>query len=266
MSLPRNFVPGEAGQAKRHQSWVRTPMRVLVLQHDRLGDLGTYERVLAERRAEIEVVELNTVRRLPDWRDFDAILALGGQASIAAGSPPEWLAHERRYVRDAVTGGVAYWGVCFGAQLLAASLGARVYRGPKPEVGIHRVSLTDAGRSDPVFRGEPRDLNVFQWHGDGFELPRGAVLLVESATYPNQAFRWGAHAYGIQFHLEVSPQIARGWASSPAYAAQLADGLGRDRLAHVLAALEAHSVVLGAMAASLLGTWLERAQRAMVAA
>jgi len=241
-------------------------MRVLVLQHDRLGDLGTYEGVLAERRAEIELVELNTVRRLPDWRHFDAILALGGQASIAAGSPPAWLDYERQYVRDAVTGGVPYWGVCFGAQLLAASLGARVYRGPRPEVGINRVSLTEAGRRDPVFRGVPRELNVFEWHGDGFELPRGGVLLVESAFYPNQAFRWGEHAYGVQFHLEVSPQMAHAWASSPAYAAQLDDGPGRDRLAHILAALEAHSIVLGAIAASLLGSWLERAQRAEVAA
>jgi GMP synthase-like glutamine amidotransferase len=136
-------------------------MRVLVLQHDRFGGLGAYERVLTERRAEIELVELETGRSLPDWCAFDAILALGGQASIAAESPPAWLAHERRYLRDAVTRGVPYWGVCLGAQLLAASLGARVYPGPKPEVGIHRVSLTDAGQRDAVFRGAPRELKVF---------------------------------------------------------------------------------------------------------
>jgi GMP synthase-like glutamine amidotransferase len=89
-------------------------MRVLVVQHDRFGSLGAYERVLTEWEAEIELVELDTGRHLPDWRAFDAILALGGHASIAAGSPPAWLAQERQYVRDAVMNGVPYWGVCFG--------------------------------------------------------------------------------------------------------------------------------------------------------
>jgi GMP synthase (glutamine-hydrolysing) len=241
-------------------------VRVLVLQHDRFAGLGAYEHVLTEWTAEIELVELETSGHLPDWRAFDAIMALGGQASIAASSPPAWLAHECQYVRDAVRRGVPYWGVCFGAQLLAMSLGARVYRGQKPEVGIHPVFLTDAGRRDPVFRGASRKLKVFQWHGDGFDLPRGAALLAGSRAYPNQAFRWRARAYGIQFHLEVSPQMAHAWASSSAYAAQLDVGLGRDRIAHVLGPLEAHSVVLGAIADSLLGRWLALAERARLAA
>jgi GMP synthase (glutamine-hydrolysing) len=153
----------------------RKPVRVLVLQHDRQGGLGAYERVLSQREAEAEVVELDSSRSLPDWRSVDAIMALGGQASIATGSPPPWLADERQYVREAVMSGVPYWGVCLGAQLLATSLGARVYQGPRPEVGIHPVFLTDSGRRDPVFGGTPGKLNVFQWHADGFDLPRGAV-------------------------------------------------------------------------------------------
>lgn len=98
------------------------PLRVLALQHDRYGGLGAYEQVLSQREAEAEVVELDSSRCLPDWRSFDAIMALGGQASIASGSPPAWLADERQYVREAVHSGVPYWGVCLGAQLLATSL------------------------------------------------------------------------------------------------------------------------------------------------
>ena len=236
------------------------PLRVLVLQHDRYGGQGAYERVLAQSNAEVEVVKLAERGLLPDWRTFDAIMALGGQASIAAGCPPVWLADERQYVREAVVSGVPYWGVCFGAQVLASSLGARVYQGPRPEVGIHPIFLTDSGRRDPVFSAATPKLNVFQWHADGFDLPRGAVLLAGSLAYPNQAFRWRAHAYGIQFHLEVSPAMARTWAASPAYAAQLDVDVGRDRLAHLLVALEAHSTVLGAMAETLLGRWLALAE------
>src|SRR4051812_12961497 len=110
------------------------PVRVLVLQHDRQSGLGAYERVLSQREAESEVVDLDSSRSLPDWRSFDAIMALGGQASMPTGSPPAWLADERQYVREAVMSGVPYWGVCLGAQLLATSLGARVYQGPRPEV------------------------------------------------------------------------------------------------------------------------------------
>jgi GMP synthase (glutamine-hydrolysing) len=238
----------------------QVPMRLLVLQHDRYGGLGAYDRVLAQSNAEVEVVQLAERGLLPDWRTFDAIMALGGQASIAAGCPPVWLADESQYVREAVVSGVPYFGVCFGAQVLATSLGARVYQGPRPEVGIHPIFLTDSGRRDPVFSAAPPKLNVFQWHADGFDLPRGAALLAGSLAYPNQAFRWRAHAYGIQFHLEVSPEMARTWAASPAYAAQLDVDVGRDRLAHLLVALEAHSTALGAMAESLLGRWLALAE------
>jgi GMP synthase (glutamine-hydrolysing) len=238
----------------------QVPLRVLVLQHDRYGGLGAYEPVLAQWKAEAEVVQLEDSRPLPDWRTFDAIMALGGQASIAADSPPVWLADERQYVREAVVSGVPYWGVCFGAQLLATSLGARVYQGPRPEVGIHPILLTNSGRRDPVFSAAPLKLNVFQWHADGFDLPRGAVLLGGSPAYPHQAFRWCGHAYGIQFHLEISPEMARDWAASPAYAAQLDVDVGRDRLAHLLVALEAHSTVLGVMAERLLDRWLTLAE------
>jgi GMP synthase (glutamine-hydrolysing) len=234
------------------------PVRILVLQHDRQSGLGAYERVLSQRTAEVEVAELES-RRLPDARAYDAVMALGGQASIA-GSPPAWLAAERQYVREAVMSGVPYWGVCLGAQLLATSLGARVYHGPKPEVGVHPVFLTDSGRNDPVFSTVPPKFSVLQWHADGFDLPRGAVLLAGSLAYPNQAFRWGAHAYGIQFHLEVSPEMARAWAASPGYAAQLDVGVGPNRVAQLLVALEAHSTILGTIAERLLGHWLTLAE------
>ena len=104
--------------------------------------------------------------------------------------------------------GTPFFGACLGSQLLAASLGARVYAGAAPEVGLLPVTLTDAALADPVFAGLPRELLTLQWHGDTFDLPDGAVALASSPAYPNQAFRWGARAYAVQFHLEVTPQMA----------------------------------------------------------
>jgi len=232
-------------------------MRLLVLQHDEHGGLGRYECVLAEHAVEAHVYRFERRARLPEWRGFDGILALGGEQSLAARSIPTWLLHEGSYAAAAVRRGLPFWGVCLGAQLLAASLGGAIYRGRTPEVGLHPVFLTDAGRRDPLFRGLPGRLNVFQWHGDGFDLPRGAVLLATSSAYPHQAFRWGARAYGLQFHLEVTPQMARAWAESRGYGLQLAAAHGHGRFPQLLAVLEDHTASLGAIAEMLLTRWLE---------
>ena len=176
-------------------------MNVLVLQHIACEPPGAYEDVLLERGASIHRVELDEGESLPDWRSFDAIVAMGGPMSAGDDSELPWLTDEKRVIGEAVRKGVPYWGVCLGVQLLAASLGARVYAGATPEVGVMPVSLTEEALSDPVFTGLPRDLLTFQWHGDTFDLPEGGILLASSPAYPNQAFRWGVGAYGVQFHL-----------------------------------------------------------------
>ena len=100
-----------------------------------------------------------------------------------------------------------------------------MYPGPEPEVGLLPVDLTDEGRADPVFGPVQRELVTLQWHGDTFDLPAGAVRLASSPAYANQAFRF-ERAYGVQFHLEVSAEMAREWAEVPEYVASLERMLG----------------------------------------
>ena len=199
-------------------------MRVLVLQHIACEPPGVYEDVLRERGAELVRVELDEGDPIPDG-EFDAIVAMGGPMSVNDEASLPWLAGEKRFVAEAVRAGTPYWGVCLGVQLLAASLGARVYPGQEPEVGLLPVELTEDARADPVFGGAPDRLVTLQWHGDTFDLPDGAVRLAGSLAYPNQAFRY-ANAYGVQFHLEVSTEMAREWADVPEYAASLERVLG----------------------------------------
>jgi GMP synthase-like glutamine amidotransferase len=130
-----------------------------------------------------------------------------------------WLVDEKALIRTAVERDLPFWGACLGVQLLAASLGARVYQGEAPEVGVLPVELTPAAAVDPVFAGLPERLPTLQWHGDTFELPDGAVLLATSPAYPNQAFRVGRAAYGVQFHVEVTASMGEEWAQIPEYAA-----------------------------------------------
>ena len=221
-----------------------------------------YEDVLLERGATIHRVELDEGDSLPDWRGFDAIVAMGGPMGALDEEEHPWLVDEKRLIADAVRSGLPFWGVCLGVQLLAASLGARVYPGSAPEVGLLPVTLTDEALADPVFAGMPRELLSLQWHGDTFDLPDGATRLAGSSPYPNQAFRVGAAAYGVQFHLEVSPGLAREWADVPAYAESLERVLGEGALDRLIAELEARADGLLSHGRQLFERWLGAAVRA----
>jgi GMP synthase-like glutamine amidotransferase len=211
-------------------------MKTLVLQHIACEPPGVYEDVLDERGARIVRVEVDAGEPLPAGR-FDAIVAMGGPMSANDEAELPWLRAEKALIAEAVRAGTAFWGVCLGVQLLAASLGARVYTGAEPEVGVLPVELTDEALADPVFAGLPRSLPALQWHGDTFELPKGAVRLAGSAAYPNQAFRY-RNAYGLQFHLEVSTPMALEWADVPEYDAALRRVLGPEGTAAIVRAVE----------------------------
>jgi GMP synthase-like glutamine amidotransferase len=249
-----------------HAATGRTPLasslvRVLVLQHIACEPPGVYEDVLLERGAELHRVELDEGEPLPDWRGFDAIVAMGGPMSVNDEEALPWLRDERRAIGEAVRAGVPYWGVCLGVQLLAAALGARVYAGPAPEVGLLPVTLTDAALSDPVLAGLPRRLVTLQWHGDTFDLPDGAELLASSPAYPNQAFRIG-RAYGLQFHVEVSAELAREWADVPEYAGALERVLGPGALDRLVADLAGRADELAGHARLMFERWLDLAAAA----
>jgi GMP synthase (glutamine-hydrolysing) len=232
-------------------------VNTLVLQHIACEPPGVYEDVLLERGAAIHRVELDEGERLPDWRDFSAIVAMGGPMSVNDEEELPWLRDEKALIADAVRAGVPFFGACLGSQLLAVSLGGEVGPGPAPEVGLLPVFLTEAAASDPVFADLPRELPTLQWHGDTFSLPEGAVLLASSPAYPNQAFRWGPRAYAVQFHLEVSPEMAEEWARVPAYAKALAEVLGRGAAATLADELAERSGEMLAHGRQLFGRWLD---------
>jgi GMP synthase-like glutamine amidotransferase len=216
-----------------------------------------FEDVLLERGAALHRVELDEGDPLPDRRDFEAIVVMGGPMSANDDSVHPWLAEEKRLVAEAVRAGTPVWGVCLGVQLLAAALGARVYAGTTPEVGLLPVTITEHGRGDPVFAEAPSELVTLQWHGDTFDLPPEAVRLASSPAYENQAFRFG-RAYGVQFHLEVSAEMAREWADVPEYVSSLERTLGEDAAPAFLAAIEEHADEMRGMGRALFEAWLDR--------
>jgi GMP synthase (glutamine-hydrolysing) len=116
-----------------------------------------------------------------------------------------------------------------------------------------------------VFAAAPDDLVTLQWHGDTFDLPKGAVRLAGSPAYPNQAFRVG-RAYGVQFHLEVSGEMAREWAEVPEYVSSLERTLGRDGAPAFLAAIEERAEEMRGVGRTLFQHWLDHVAAAPRAA
>ena len=232
-------------------------LKILILQHIACEPPGVYEDILVERGIAIHRVEIDAGQQLPDWQGADAILAMGGPMSVNDEDTLPWLSAEKRWVRQAVLAGKPFWGVCLGAQLLAASLGARVYGGSMPEIGIMPVYLTAEAQNDVVFSGIPRELLTFQWHGETFDLPAGAVLLASSPAYPNQAFRWKENAYGVQFHVEVSAEMAEQWPQVPDYAAGLERALGAGAARKVVGDVLHEQETLHSYARRMFENWLK---------
>jgi GMP synthase (glutamine-hydrolysing) len=228
---------------------------LLVLQHAGCEPPGVYEDELRERGIGFVRVVMDEVGELPDWRRHAAIVAMGGAMGVYEEQRHPWLIAEKRLIADALEAGLPYWGVCLGAQLLAAALGAQVAPGPVPELGVLEVVLTEEAARDVVFEAAPARFRTLQWHGDTFELPDGATRLAGSERYRQQAFRLGA-AYGLQFHLEVDGPLAERWIEVPAYVSELEQLDGPGAPARLLAQVRAAEASTVPLARSLFSRWL----------
>jgi GMP synthase (glutamine-hydrolysing) len=239
-------------------TFARMDSPLLALQHISCEPPAAFEDELRARGHDLVRVELDEGEPVPDWREFAAIIVMGGPMGAYEDGAYPWLEPEKRLLREAVEADVPVWGVCLGAQLLAAALGARVYKGDRPEVGLLPVELTADAAADPVFGAAPPRFTTLQWHGDTFALPSGATLLAGSPAYPNQAFRTG-RSYGVQFHVEVSLELATEWGEVPAYADSLESTVGPGALDRLLSGVAEHAPAMVQLARDMFGRWLELA-------
>jgi len=237
--------------------------RATVLQHISCEPPGIYAEMLTDRGIGIDVVELDDGDDLPGWPEVELVLAMGGPMSVHDEAEHAWLAGEKRWIADAVRAGVPYFGVCLGAQLLAASLGAQVFAGNRPEVGVLPVEVAAAARGDPVLGSLGDEFLALQWHGDTFGIPAGAVRLAGSAAYQNQAFRFGEAAYGVQFHVEVTGRMLADWHEVPAYAQSAQAVLGDGGFQRLSADFAAAGAAMARSASLMFAGWLDRAAAAM---
>ena len=146
---------------------------------------------------------------IPDPEDYDALIVMGGSMGVYDEHRFPWLAAEKAHICAAIDAGKYVLGICLGAQLIAASLGARVAPHVHKEIGWFPVTMTDVGAVHPLLLGFNSTMSVFHWHGDRFEIPLGAYHLMSSEACDNQAFAYGERVLALQFHLEMDPTAVR---------------------------------------------------------
>ena len=185
---------------------------VLAIRHVHFEGLGLLEEVLAERKNwQVRVLDagIDDLSGL-DPLEPELLVVLGGPIGVYERDIYPFLNDELRILEARLKAGRPVLGICLGAQLMAAALGARVYPAAAKEVGWAPVNLSGAGRKS-VLHHVDGGVPVLHWHGDTFDLPDGAVLLASTAACPHQAFSYGPAALGLQFHLEVVPAEIERW-------------------------------------------------------
>lgn len=208
-------------------------MRAVCLQHVPFEGPGAFAASLAKRGVMLEHC-LVPKAGLPNDAG-DLLIVMGGPMSV--NDPDPWIAEETAFIRSALLAGQPVVGVCLGSQFMAKALGAPVRSGKALEIGMTPVRLTDEGTRDPVFGSCPAIFDVFEWHGEVFDLPNDCVPLAGSDIAPLQAFRYGVHAYGILFHLEMEQagidSLCRECAPDLTKARLTAQGIRADALPHL---------------------------------
>lgn len=185
---------------------------VTVIRHLAFEDLGSLETVLRQQGFTISYVEagLHSIARINPISP-DIVVILGGPIGAYDEQNYPFIIDELRLLERRLEADLPTLGICLGAQLMARSLGARVYPGAEKEIGWSPLNLSDAGRRSSLRHLAAAHTNVLHWHGDTFDLPVGATHLASSAKYQNQAFSWGICSLGLQFHPEVTARGLERW-------------------------------------------------------
>ena len=179
-------------------------MRIHYFQHMPFEGPGCIQDWCLQRGYSLTSTRFFERSNVPSVDQYDWLIVMGGEMGVYDDDQYPWLVEEKRAIREAIDHGKVVVGICLGAQLIASVLGARVQLSSKKEIGWFDVDLTREGKKHPLFDGFSGRMKVFQWHGDAFDIPDGAIHMASSEASPNQAFIFGENVLGLQFHFEIT--------------------------------------------------------------
>ena len=196
-----------------------------ILRHVPHESAGTLEDALAAAGLQFRYVDL--FQQIPSDADLDltaapGLVVMGGPMNVDETDKYPFLTAEIEWIRQALAARLPTLGICLGSQLLAKAGGAKVFSNRVKEIGWYAVELRLEAKDNLLFGACRRSIEVFQWHGDTFDLPAGAVHLAQSPLCKHQAFRVGDSAYGLQFHIEMTAAMVDDWLGEPGNCGELA--------------------------------------------
>jgi GMP synthase (glutamine-hydrolysing) len=233
-------------------------MKCVAIRHVEFEDMGTFERVLRRRGWNVSYVDASRSSALAATAgDPDLLVILGGPMAVYEADRHPFLKQEIAVAADRLRRDRPILGICLGSQIMASALGGRVYAGPKKEIGWYPIELECDAEKDTAASCLAAESSMFlHWHGDTFELPRGAVPLARSRLYERQGFRYGNNGYAVQFHPEVVPERIHLWTEG--HERLLATTPEAQSAEEIETGARIHGPAMASRASAFLESWLER--------
>lgn len=228
------------------------PKTALIIRHVPVEGVASFRAPVEAAGYEVDRIDVADPRFAAlDLREPDLLIMMGGPMGVYDHDEHPWIKCQLRRLALRLEADRPTLGVCLGAQMVAAAMGAEVYPGPAKEVGFHPVTIHPAGLAGPL--RHLADVPVLHWHGDTFALPSGAELLASSPLYPHQAFRRGPNLLALQFHAEMGldPRFDSWLDSWPEAIAAAGTDAATLRAAH-----DAHGAAAVAAGQAMVADWL----------
>lgn len=205
-------------------------LTIINIADDPTGYIGE---ILEEHAIAYDSIDASS-QPIPDPTTYSAMIVFGGPQNANEDEKYPYFLQEKAALRTAVEHHIPVLGICLGGQMLATVLGGVVKKHTITEIGFSEVQCTAEGRHDPLYEGLAGQQLVYQWHEDTFTMPPGAVRLATSEKTENQAFRYGRNAYGIQYHVELTPTMLDTWLHEPSLKEEIVNALGTSEYERIM--------------------------------